>query len=140
MKGEEEEQRTVDAERRERQAPPETVPALCRRRGVPDPDPFQPKHKRLNKPLLYTTFPIIQLPSQLFEAMNTIIQAQLERVEASLNILIESIASYNPSIPAANALLAADDDLNRGLKQRMKTTTLDHNRFRYRIMSTHGTI
>ncbi|CAF9930467.1 hypothetical protein IMSHALPRED_008184 [Imshaugia aleurites] len=49
--------------------------------------------------------------------MNTIIQAQLDRVETALNTLIESIASYNPSIPAANALLAADDDLNNGLKQ-----------------------
>ena len=51
--------------------------------------------------------------------MNTIIQTQLDRVETALNTLIESIASYNPSIPAANALLAADDDLNNGLKQRM---------------------
>lgn len=54
-----------------------------------------------------------------FEAMNTIILAQLDRVETALNTLVESIASYNPSIPAANALLAADDDLNKGLKQRM---------------------
>lgn len=53
--------------------------------------------------------------------MNTIIQAQLDKVETALNTLIESIASYNPSTPAANALLAADDDLNKGLKQRMYT-------------------
>lgn len=51
--------------------------------------------------------------------MNTIIHVQLDRVETALNTLIESIASYNPSIPAANALLAADDDLIKGLKQRM---------------------
>lgn len=49
--------------------------------------------------------------------MNTIIQTQLDGVETALNALIESITSYNPSIPAANALLAADDDLNKGLKQ-----------------------
>lgn len=55
--------------------------------------------------------------------MNTIIQAQLDRVETALNILIESIASYNPSIPAANALLAADDDLNKGLKQCMNKSS-----------------
>ena len=54
-----------------------------------------------------------------FVTMNTIIQTQLDRVETALNTLIESIASYNPSIPAANALLAADDDLNNGLKQCM---------------------
>ena len=54
-----------------------------------------------------------------FEAMNTIIEAQLERVETALNILVESIASYNPSILAASALLSADDDLNNGLKQCM---------------------
>ena len=57
--------------------------------------------------------------STSFEAMNIIIQSQLDRVEMALNTLIESIASYNPSIPAANALLAADDDLNKGLKQCM---------------------
>ena len=55
----------------------------------------------------------------LFRTMNAITQTQLDRVETALNTLIESIASYNPSIPAANALLAADDDLNNGLKQRM---------------------
>lgn len=58
--------------------------------------------------------------------MNTTIQAQLDRVETALNTLIESIASYNPSIPAANALLAADDDLNKGLKQRMKNPSRSH--------------
>ena len=54
-----------------------------------------------------------------FDAMNTIIEAQLDRVETALNTLVESIASYNPSIPAASALLSADDDLNNGLKQCM---------------------
>ena len=49
--------------------------------------------------------------------MNTILLSLLERVETALIALVESIASYNPSIPAANALLAADDDLNKGLKQ-----------------------
>ncbi|MCJ1453295.1 hypothetical protein MMC28_003641 [Mycoblastus sanguinarius] len=49
--------------------------------------------------------------------MNTIIQSQLDRVETSLNSLIDSIASYNPSIPAASALLAADEELNKGLKE-----------------------
>ena len=48
--------------------------------------------------------------------MNIIVQAQLDRVETALNTLIDSINSYNPSVPAANALLAADDDLNKGLK------------------------
>ena len=58
--------------------------------------------------------------------MNIIIQAQLDRVETALNTLIESIASYNPSVPTANALLAADDDLNKGLKQRMKKPSRSH--------------
>ena len=60
------------------------------------------------------------------EAMNIIIQAQLDRVETALNALIESIASYNPSVPTANALLAADDDLNKGLKQRMNKPSRSH--------------
>ena len=48
--------------------------------------------------------------------MNTIIQGQLDRVDTALNTLIESIASYNPSVPAANDLLAADDELAEGVK------------------------
>lgn len=61
--------------------------------------------------------------------MNTVIQAQLDRVETALNTLIESIASYNPSIPAANALLAADDDLDKRLKQ-LSTHQRNHARIR----------
>ncbi|KAK4695788.1 hypothetical protein P7C71_g2020, partial [Lecanoromycetidae sp. Uapishka_2] len=49
--------------------------------------------------------------------MDTIIQSQLDRVETALNTLIDSITKYNPSIPATSALLSADDELNRGLKQ-----------------------
>ncbi len=49
--------------------------------------------------------------------MNAAIQSQLNRVESALTTLIESIAAYNPSISAANTLLAADDELQRGLKQ-----------------------
>ena len=48
--------------------------------------------------------------------MNSIIQGQLDRVETALNTLIESIASYNPSVTAANDLLAADDELAERVK------------------------
>ncbi|KAI4225546.1 MAG: hypothetical protein L6R40_008352 [Gallowayella cf. fulva] len=48
--------------------------------------------------------------------MNTIIQGQLDRVEAALNTLTASIESYNPSVPAAVDLLAADDQLQQGVK------------------------
>ena len=51
--------------------------------------------------------------------MNGIIQNQLDRVEIALNTLIESITSYTPSLPAASALLAADDTLIKDLKLRM---------------------
>lgn len=71
--------------------------------------------------------------------MNTIIQAQLDRVETALTTLIESVASYNPSIPAANALLAADDDLNKGLEQRMNELP-DPRRPCYEILSTPRTV
>lgn len=50
--------------------------------------------------------------------MNTIIQGQLDRVEAALNTLTASIESYNPSVPAAVDLLAADDQLQQGVKLR----------------------
>ncbi|KAL8783814.1 MAG: hypothetical protein Q9213_004360 [Squamulea squamosa] len=48
--------------------------------------------------------------------MNTIIQRQLDRVDSALNALITSIESYNPSVPAAVDLLAADDELQQGVK------------------------
>ena len=50
--------------------------------------------------------------------MNPTIQAQLDRLETSLTALVDSIASYNPSIPAASSLLQADLDLQDGLDQR----------------------
>ena len=56
--------------------------------------------------------------------MNGTIQNQLDRVEVALNTLIESITSYNPSLPAAHALLAADDTLIKDLKIR-KSYTID---------------
>ena len=70
--------------------------------------------------------------------MNVIIQAQLDRVETALNTLVESITSYNPSVTAANALLAADDDLNKGLKQRMNkhSRSPGSRRSCYEILST----
>ncbi len=49
--------------------------------------------------------------------MNDIIQAQLDRVETALNSLVDSITSYNPSVPAAVDLLSADNDLTKGLEQ-----------------------
>ncbi len=49
--------------------------------------------------------------------MNDIIQTQLDRVETALTQLIDSISSYNPSIPATSALLNADDELKQGLQQ-----------------------
>ena len=99
-------------------------------RGVPDPTKLRPNRKP-NLPAIPTNFCAFPL---LFGTMNAIIQTQLDRVETALNTLIESIASYNPSIPAANALLAADDDLNNGLKQRMnKLSRSQRFLFRYEM-------
>ncbi|KAI4196646.1 MAG: hypothetical protein LQ348_002262 [Seirophora lacunosa] len=49
--------------------------------------------------------------------MNAIIQGQLDRIEAALNTLVSSIESYNPSVPAAIDLLAADTELQEGVRQ-----------------------
>lgn len=95
--------------------------------GFQNPDPFQPNFKC--EPISPYQF---RYSSTSWGGMNAIIQAQLERVESALSTLIESIASYNPSIPAANALLAADDDLNKGLKQRMNQTSTS-----YEILPRH---
>lgn len=67
--------------------------------------------------------------------MNTVIQSQLNRVESALTTLIDSIAAYNPSIPAANNLLAADDELQKGLK-RLARHQVNH----ARILSLHEQI
>jgi hypothetical protein len=50
--------------------------------------------------------------------MDTILDAQLQRMETALNTLLDSIITYNPSTAAADNLLQADDELNRGLEQR----------------------
>jgi len=51
--------------------------------------------------------------------MNANLQSRFERVEVALNALLDSISSYNPSTQAAVALVEADDDLSKGLEQRM---------------------
>lgn len=46
-------------------------------------------------------------------------QTRYGRMEQALNSLIESIAAYNPSLAAADELVAADDEVNEALEQRM---------------------
>lgn len=65
--------------------------------------------------------------SSLSSTMDAQIQAQLDRVEAALNTLIDSITSYNPSPAAAIALSNADDDLTQGLEQRSPPFHHPHN-------------
>ncbi|KAF2477764.1 uncharacterized protein BDR25DRAFT_249957 [Lindgomyces ingoldianus] len=49
--------------------------------------------------------------------MDIVLQAQFQRVEAALSTLVDSIASYNPNLQAAVDLVAADDELGKGLEQ-----------------------
>jgi hypothetical protein len=51
-------------------------------------------------------------------AMDDSLHAQFQRIEAALGTLVDSIAAYNPSPQAAADLMAADDELSRGLDQR----------------------
>ncbi|KAK4985827.1 hypothetical protein LTR66_008062 [Elasticomyces elasticus] len=44
-------------------------------------------------------------------------QARYARVETALNTLVDSIASYNPSVAAADELVAADDEVSESLHQ-----------------------
>lgn len=53
--------------------------------------------------------------------MDAVVHGKLDGVETALNTLIDSITSYNPSIAAATDLLAADDELDKAVKQCMKT-------------------
>ena len=68
-------------------------------------------------------------------AMDTILQAQLDRIETALTTLTESVTAYNPSIPAAQALLSADDDLQQSLEE-LRT----HQRHHARIQQLRETI
>lgn len=73
--------------------------------------------------------------------MDTIIQNQLDRLETTLDTLIDSIASYNPSIPAATDLVNADDDLNKGIIQCMLNThdSEELPSAKFRAVTTHQT-
>lgn len=51
-------------------------------------------------------------------------QTKFQRLEQALNTLVESVAAYNPSVTAADELVAADDELNKSLEQRMFPTFL----------------
>jgi len=50
--------------------------------------------------------------------MDDTLHAQFQRIEAALGTLVDSIAAYNPSPQAAVDLIAADDELSRGLDKR----------------------
>jgi hypothetical protein len=51
--------------------------------------------------------------------MDKLIDGQFQRVEKALSTLITSIATYNPNPQLATDLAAADQELSRGLQQRM---------------------
>jgi hypothetical protein len=54
--------------------------------------------------------------------MDNLIDQRFERVEKALATLITSISTYNPSIPHANDLVAADAELSQGLEQCLSDT------------------
>jgi len=49
--------------------------------------------------------------------MDAVLQKQLDRLETALNKLLDSITTYNPSLPAAHDLLVAEEELSKGLEQ-----------------------
>lgn len=50
--------------------------------------------------------------------MLSVFQTRFQRLETALNTLVESVAAYNPSISAADVLVAADEELDESLEQR----------------------
>jgi len=50
--------------------------------------------------------------------MLSILQTRYQRVEKALDTLLDSITAYNPSITAAEELVAADDAISEGLEER----------------------
>lgn len=55
----------------------------------------------------------------MLSAMLSVFQARYARMEQALNMLVESISAYNPSVAAADELVAADDDVDDALEQCM---------------------
>lgn len=49
--------------------------------------------------------------------MYSILQSRYQRVEKALDTLLESITAYNPSLSAADELVAADNSVNEALDQ-----------------------
>ncbi|KZF25185.1 hypothetical protein L228DRAFT_236305 [Xylona heveae TC161] len=66
--------------------------------------------------------------------MDTILEEDFQRVELTLNALIDSITSYNPSPSAAFDLLSADDELSKDLE-----TLSTHQANHARILSLRNT-
>ncbi|KAI5845809.1 vitamin-D-receptor interacting mediator subunit 4-domain-containing protein [Morchella snyderi] len=68
------------------------------------------------------------------QVMNTIVKRSFDSLETSLESLVESVSSYNPSPPAAIAVVNADDTLTESLEQ------LDEHQQNYqRILSLRAT-
>ncbi|KAL9131451.1 MAG: hypothetical protein Q9217_000599 [Psora testacea] len=81
----------------------------------------------LNLSFINLNYGVLEDNTPIHIRMNTILQSQLDRVESALTTLIDSIASYNPSVPAAQTLLSADSSLQAGLKQ-LQTHQQNHAR------------
>lgn len=54
--------------------------------------------------------------------MEAQLNEQFQRIEAALEKLVDSITSYNPSVPAAEELLQADHGLTEGLEIRTRSS------------------
>ena len=50
--------------------------------------------------------------------MDVTLDGVFSRVETAFTTLVDSIAAYNPSLQAAGDLIAADDELARGIDKR----------------------
>ena len=54
-----------------------------------------------------------------FPTMLSTLQARYQRMEKALDALVDSVTAYNPSVTAADELVAADEDVNESLEERM---------------------
>jgi hypothetical protein len=48
------------------------------------------------------------------------LSAHFDKLESAFKELIDSITTYNPSVKAAEDVLAADDELSHGLEKRKR--------------------
>jgi hypothetical protein len=50
--------------------------------------------------------------------MDEVMESRIQKMETTVNTLVDSMTTFNPSITAVEALIEADEELNHGIIMR----------------------